>query len=343
MPRLPDKEAIAKIRELVRGDKIVEALDRLSGFDKYQNDATRLNWKFNHVHSQEMGGLITPDSANAEYAKIVSSILDILDRADEQYGPVSVSVSVSVPEMVLISGGAFKVGITEQQLDLLVTKIFQGDYNIADTPDSRQSFRLQFQDEQPRTVELPSFYIGKYLVTNQQFRQFVIEGRYETDAERRGEEKTWRSYDMPGQEKHPVVCVSWNDAMAYCGWLTEKIGQNYRLPTVEEWVKACRGPNGNLYPWGDEYDPNKCNTLESMRGFETTEVGVFENGESFYGVHDLVGNVEEWTSSKEGAYKVVLGGSWKMACEIYGLPMLKRRAVPSMFTDDLGFRCARDG
>lgn len=70
---------------------------------------------------------------------------------------------------------------------------------------------------------------------------------------------------------------------------------------------------------------------------------MFEDGKSSYGVYDLVGNVEEWTNSNEGAYKFVLGGSWKMACEIYGLPMLKRRAIPSLFTDDLGFRCARDG
>jgi formylglycine-generating enzyme required for sulfatase activity len=344
MPRLPDEQAIAEIRELVRRDELGKALDRLFEFDTYQSDASLLSWRFNHVRSQELKFLIRPEAANAEYANIAASILDLLDRVDEQLVQRSAVVltSISVPETVLIPGGPFKVGITSQQLDLLVEEIFRGDYNIVDSPESRQNFRRQFQDEPPREVELPDFYIGKYLVTNEQFAQFVTERRHETDSERRGERRTWRSYSRPGHEKYPVVFVSWNDAMAYCGWLTEKTGQNYRLPTVEEWTKACRGPDGNLYPWGDEYDPSRCNTMESMRGFEMTEVGTFEDGQSSYGVYDLVGNVVEWTSSSDGAYRLVLGGSWRMACEIYGLPMLKRRAAPSLYTDDLGFRCARD-
>ena len=248
---------------------------------------------------------------------------------------------VSSPEMILIPKGKFRMGMTEQQADLLIEKIFQEDYNIEDSPESRQNLRQVLLKEPYHIAELPDFYISKYPITNKQFERFTRETQYETEAEQKRKDKTWRTYKI-GKENYPVVFVSWNDALAYCEWLTRIAGHRYRLPTVEEWIKADRGPNGNLYPWGDEYDPQKCNTMESMRGFETTEVGSFEEGKSSYGVYDLVGNVDEWTHNNEGAYKVILGSSWRMACEIYGLTAFRRLSRPSESTDDLGFRCVSD-
>ncbi len=76
---------------------------------------------------------------------------------------------------------------------------------------------------------------------------------------------------------HPVVCVSWNDVVAYCAWLAKTTGQPWRLPSEAEWEKAARGTDGRIYPWGDTFDKARCNTSES--GIRTTTpVGGYPSG-----------------------------------------------------------------
>ncbi|HVN15234.1 MAG TPA: SUMF1/EgtB/PvdO family nonheme iron enzyme, partial [Anaerolineales bacterium] len=106
--------------------------------------------------------------------------------------------------------------------------------------------------------------------------------------------------------KHPVVNVSWKTASVFCDWMNQKYGSAlprgvaFRLPTEAEWEKAARGADGRIYPWGNEFDASKCNVSES--GIETTTpVGAFSpQGDSPYGVSDMVGNVWEWTASLWG-------------------------------------------
>ena len=97
-----------------------------------------------------------------------------------------------------------------------------------------------------------------------------------------------------------MVNVSWQDAQAYCQWLSEKTGKSYRLPSEAEWEKAARGADGRVYPWGNEWDAAKCNTRESkIQG--TSPVGQFSTlGDSPSGCADMVGNVWEWTLSLWG-------------------------------------------
>jgi formylglycine-generating enzyme required for sulfatase activity len=106
---------------------------------------------------------------------------------------------------------------------------------------------------------------------------------------------------LPGREEHPVVSVSWGDAQRYCAWLTEITGHVNRLPTEAEWEKAARGTDGRLFPWGDEWDATRCNTVESGRE-ATVPVGSHASGASPYGVLDMAGNVWEWTSSARADY-----------------------------------------
>ncbi|MDY7040754.1 MAG: formylglycine-generating enzyme family protein [Chloroflexota bacterium] len=203
------------------------------------------------------------------------------------------------------------------------------------------------EDEAPaHEVDLPAFEIDKFEVINADFALFVEATNHQTDAEKMGLSRTWRDA-AGGKDNHPVVYASWNDAAAYCEWVGK------RLPTEAEWEKAARGTDGRLYPWGDEYDPNKLNGKDSgIRG--TTAVGSFADGASPYGVFDMGGNVWEWTADWYEAYpdsgyqspyygeqfKVVRGGGWFETSDF--LRATARNATSdTAANDDLGFRCAR--
>jgi formylglycine-generating enzyme required for sulfatase activity len=182
-------------------------------------------------------------------------------------------------------------------------------------------------DEKPiHWIHLPAFRISRVPVTNAQYALYV------RDADAPAPEH-WRGGEIPkGLANHPVVNVSWHNAVRYCRWLSEKTGLAVTLPSEAEWEKAARGPSMGLgsqreYPWGDNWQELRANTSElGLR--ETTPVGLFLNGASPYGVLDLSGNVWEWTRSvfKEYPYnlddgredpdvpddvlRVVRGGSW---------------------------------
>ncbi|MGD8584338.1 MAG: SUMF1/EgtB/PvdO family nonheme iron enzyme [Chloroflexota bacterium] len=141
-------------------------------------------------------------------------------------------------------------------------------------------------------VPLPSYRIGKYPVTNAQYSHFV-----KAKPTREPEGAGWFLGQPPaGKEAHPVTKVSWDDAVDYCQWLSGKTKRHYRLPTEAEWEKAARGNDAQVYPWGNEWQDKRCNV-----GSEgTTPVGAFEEDESPYGCRDMLGNVEEWTSTLWG-------------------------------------------
>jgi formylglycine-generating enzyme required for sulfatase activity len=151
-----------------------------------------------------------------------------------------------------------------------------------------------FDDEQPQhTLYLPDYYLAKTPVTNAQYAAFV-------QATGHDQPEHWKGgKPPPGKEDHPVVNVSWDDALAYCRWLAGVTGKPYRLPGEAEWEKGARGTDGRIYPWGNRWDATRCNSQESGRD-ETTPVGAFPAGASPYGLLDMAGNVWEWTRSLWG-------------------------------------------
>jgi formylglycine-generating enzyme required for sulfatase activity len=178
----------------------------------------------------------------------------------------------------------------------------------------------QENNEKPRhIVHVDGFYIAKYLVTNLQYAQFVTKTGHEPPQH-------WRA-KTPPQEiwNHPVIYVAWDEAYAYCEWLSEVHGKKVRLPTEAEWEKAARGTDGREYPWGKGADPNKANYDDSKIG-GTSPVGCFPNGQSPYGCLDMAGNAWEWTSTLYRPYpyraddgredpdsrnsRILRGGSW---------------------------------
>jgi formylglycine-generating enzyme required for sulfatase activity len=164
-------------------------------------------------------------------------------------------------------------------------------------------------DEQHR-VFVDAFKISRYPVTNMQYQTFVAATAHPAPDH-------WpEGAYPPNKSNHPVVNVSWDDAVAYCRWLSEATGKECRLPTEAEWEKAAgwdveKGLK-RTYPWSDQFDASLCNTSESGIG-DTTPVGVYPGGASPYGVMDMAGNVWEWTateSEREKGLKVLKGGSW---------------------------------
>jgi len=154
---------------------------------------------------------------------------------------------------------------------------------------------LMGEGEEQHEVMLPGFAIGRYPVTVAQFRAFVEHNGYAAEPR-----------SLEGVANHPVVAVSWNEALAYCDWLTERLREAGRdvkvtLPSEAEWEKAARGTEGRKLPWGDEADPNRANYAESGIG-EPSTVGCFPQGSSPYGCEEMSGNVLEWTRSHYSAY-----------------------------------------
>ncbi len=166
-------------------------------------------------------------------------------------------------EMTLVPSGEFKMGSGESAE--ATAAFFNKTYgkNLLNVG--------LFKDEHPqhRVRITKPFYLGTYHVTRGQFRQFVADTAYKTDAEK-GEtpgaygwdpdkknfgfnaKYSWRNAGFEQTDEHPVVNVSWNDAVEYCKWLSKKEGKTYRLPTEAEWEYACRAGTTTRYYSGDD-------------------------------------------------------------------------------------------
>lgn len=236
-------------------------------------------------------------------------------------------------------------------------------------------------DEGPqRSVRITRpFYLGVYEVTVGQFRQFVEATDYRTEAERDGEggwgwtgkkwegrkpEFTWRTIGIPQPDSYPVVNVSWNDAMAFCQWLSAKEGRAYRLPSEAEWEYACRAGSTTPFHWGTALNGKEAN-CDGNYPYGTTEKGPYlvrparvgsyaPNG---FGLYDMHGNVWEWcqdwydgeyygksppedpTGPATGSIRVIRGGGWFNSASLCRSAD-RYRFVPGIRFNDLGFRVA---
>ena len=219
---------------------------------------------------------------------------------------------------VEVPAGEFLMGTTPQEVKKLAKQY-------------GNQWGEEYKREVPqREVSVGSFRIGKYPVTNQEFKRFMDLGGYEKrgywsddgwkwrqrtpeeekelpEWQKRGEKTQPAYWDDPRcgirKPNRPVVGITWYEAQAYCSWLTEKLrqegkiakGEVVRLTTEAQWEKAARGVDGRWWPWGNTWDNGKANA--GYRLDEATPVGVYPHGTSPYDVYDMVGNVWEWASS----------------------------------------------
>jgi formylglycine-generating enzyme required for sulfatase activity len=204
-------------------------------------------------------------------------------------------------------------------------------------------------DEQPiHKVFLDSFYIDKFEITNGRFSKFV---------EAIQSEPPWGFADKETpvvRPDQPVRWVNWMDAIGYCLWAGK------RLPTEAEWEKAARGADSRIYPWGND-PPTPAHAVFGLKeGSDTVSpIGNRDKGKSPYGVHDLAGNLYEWTTDwyeeefysknpainpkgpAEGTAKVQRGGSYINGA--YRLrSSFRTKGDPTEHDPNVGFRCAQD-
>lgn len=208
-----------------------------------------------------------------------------------------------------------------------------------------------YVDEHPQHKRtLAAFWIDKFEVSNGEFIKFFEVTQ--TNVSREVLEMQMK--EIPNWAALPVSQVTWYQAQGYCLWAGK------RLPTEAEWEKAARGPNGLKYPWGNDWNAKKLNEGSGDNESGVMAVGSYPQGQSYYGVHDLAGNVAEWISNWYSMYpdnnyqskfsgnthKVVRGGGWGGVGH-YVIPILFRAShrdyeKPDRIFNDIGFRCVKD-
>ena len=250
--------------------------------------------------------------------------------------------SIKLPIMVVVPAGEFLMGTSDAQVNQMMYK---------------EEWAMEWYDkdlfrvEQPQhVVSLPAFEIGLNPVTNQDYSQFVWDFGYKVP-------KTWEGFRFAdGTGDHPVAGVSKIDAEAFCQWVNNKLQTQFRLPNEAEWERAARGTDGRIFPWGDEFDPWRCNTSESGKRGTTPVCNYSPGGNSPYGVLDMVGNVWEWTSSRMRPYPyqedseaelndlsdkfVLRGGSWYFTRKLARCAV-REAAYMTTMSASIGFRLAQ--
>jgi sulfatase modifying factor 1 len=271
-------------------------------------------------------------------------------------------------ELVLIPAGTFKMGSGESAED--TAAFFNKTYRENFPADGGGGLEANFfENEHPQhdvSITKP-FFMGVYHVTRGQFRQFVTATGYMTDTEKdkkllawgwdaekkqfsNDEKYSWRNTGFEQTDEHPVVNVTWNDAVAFCTWLGKKEGTTYRLPTEAEWEYAYRAGSTTRYPSGD--DPT---TLEKVGKLAdrtdaavratipdwkymirasdnyvfTSPVG--KSKPNAFGLYDMYGNAFQWcadwygdtfyavspagdpTGPDSGTQRVIRGGTWNFS------------------------------
>jgi formylglycine-generating enzyme len=287
-------------------------------------------------------------------------------------------------KLVLIPAGKFIMGSPEEEKKAAVKEAV-----AAGIPEAQNSDAFKDEVQHEVTISKP-FYMGITHVTVDQFTAFVKDTGYKTDAEKDGWSEgfeiedgkiafkkmdgcSWRNPSFDQKGDHPVVQVSWNDARAFCDWLSKKSGKTVTLPTEAQWEYACRAGTTTAYPWGDNPDDGKgwanCADQSLKKKIPNQEGRAFfswDDGYAFtspvasfkpnaFRLYDMNGNAFQWcqdrygdyekgtvsdpTGADTGSFRVLRGGSLHHNPE-YCRAAFRDRNCPGDRFDGLGFRVA---
>jgi formylglycine-generating enzyme required for sulfatase activity len=272
------------------------------------------------------------------YRNLVSRIRDWLVTCIE-LGAISKFEKVEIGR-ILGSIGDFRpgVGLAKNNLpNINWIKIPPGAFSMG----SSETDDLALENEKPqRVIELGPYAISKYPITVDQFRAYIEGSDYQLNRDAKIE--IYENPKLVGNT--PIVGVSWSEATGFCKWLSKKLGYEIRLPTEEEWEKAARGTDGRIYPWGNDFDVDRCNAVNTLK--DVCAVGLFPEGASPYGVFDMSGNIWEWCVSNwdvnlgaptdVGVFHMLRGGSFDASKE--AIRCAYRGKEPTNLTLTHGFR-----
>ncbi len=199
-----------------------------------------------------------------------------------------------------------------------------------------------------RRVELPAFYIDLYEVRQADYARFLDYMRKTSEhhschpAEPAHKDHTPQDWKLAAISalNYPVVGLDYWDAYAYAHWIGK------RLPTEEEWEKAARGTDGRLYPWGDDWDPSRCNWGPPPDSHRTlVAVDSLPEGRSPYGCYHMLGNAAEWTDSfydKGRGVRAGRGYCWRLGQLAPFVVTFRMQGPPYLRDQGSGLRCAAD-
>lgn len=295
------------------------------------------------------------DEIPALYARLIGCD-DLVDRLEDIATPLAERlvagnilaltgdprIATLAPEMIAIEGGEVRIGLDESEIDAVLSRFLHIGLD-------EKWIRKECPEH---VVSLKDFRIAKYPVTNFEYREFLIDSGYDELP------SSWEFRRYPVERSnHPVYTLNAQAADAYAAWLSAKTGRAFRLPTEAEWEHAASGWGRLEFPWGNEYEPDFANTVETGI-FSTTPVGIFAEGNSPFGVADMAGNVEEYVQDLYGAYSqgqfiddhlVQLNGAYRVArggcfSRLRDLARTRRRhgRNPASQTYAMGFRLAED-
>jgi formylglycine-generating enzyme required for sulfatase activity len=230
------------------------------------------------------------------------------------------------------------VGVARSKVYDVLPKPFEwidipaGKVTLINTWDDKSE--LYLKKNQSQEFDVPAFSIAKYPVTVWQFMLFLQDYGYINDkwwtklgwqAKTEGkwvDPLDWRKRSNKNRP-HPIIGVSWYEALAFCRWLGGGTGENILLPTEQQWQRAAQGDDGRVYPWGNDWDCQHCNnSVKPCTSISTSSITDYEGegkGISPYGVADMSGNVWEWclteyytgqTTVEGNDTRVLRGGAW---------------------------------
>ncbi|MFK5647903.1 SUMF1/EgtB/PvdO family nonheme iron enzyme [Ornithinimicrobium sp. LYQ121] len=272
-----------------------------------------------------------------------------------EFGDPKFDPAVIEPETIYVPGGDAVRGSEPESINRRMAEIRRVRLSAADEWVRGYWETCLTSELDVERASVKPFRIGRYPVLQQQYAHFVRETgrRPPNGSSLRAVLLSWdprTSAPPSGRRNQPVVLVSWQDAVAYCEWLSAKTSKSFRLPTELEWEYCARGSSGSGYPWGDIWEPGRANTAEEAPG-DLVACGLFPKGASWCGAEELVGQVWEWTADSWGddwsrpsrhpgevaPWKVVKGGSWDDV-RVFANSTSRGANLETFASDYIGFR-----